>query len=551
MSAAKKVPKALPKLSPASFRNTGSGRATLASPISPEERELGWLKVRVERAQGLAAKDRNGKSDPFVVMHVGAPAGVDEREKETNKVTSEIKWGTLDPVWWSEDQKAGASGAAELVFPVWASTLATEKIEIVLFDKDRVGKDYLGEVSLGVDEWFVDDWKDPAPDGKAEPTVGWGEAGHQPRWHQLRSSKRNSKVSGSVLVRIGFVDPKQVGLVAKPTPFGQASKDEEPFNNTEIGHIIKVALLEHAEGVSRGEVPTAETKRRGWKQGSKAAFGGMGRQLRRAGGVGAARFKRGERVLTAPPTEGVGTTGAAGVLSGKDLSAGIGMGEDDSDSDSDTVDDTDATDTETDVGVESPDEDAPTTAASKQHIRETSAPPTTGVGTGSGHLAPPSPAAQKKGLSLPGFIRRSTAGSLRQGSTDSGPPTPTSELSSLTLTSHQQVEAPKAARKRFRRKKTNATESDVDGLTPQEKVQRRKTKRRQRRLLRRKSDYSFHQGGDDDVLGLCFIEVKSATGLPKWRNMTRTGFDMDPFAIISFGQRVRVILVYWLASTRD
>ncbi|KAF9093686.1 hypothetical protein BGX23_003028 [Mortierella sp. AD031] len=44
--------------------------------------------------------------------------------------------------------------------------------------------------------------------------------------------------------------------------------------------------------------------------------------------------------------------------------------------------------------------------------------------------------------------------------------------------------------------------------------------------------------------GVVFMEIVSAARLPKLHNMTRTGFDMDPFVIISFGKyifRTRVI----------
>ncbi|KAK3816721.1 MAG: phosphatidylserine decarboxylase-domain-containing protein [Linnemannia gamsii] len=44
--------------------------------------------------------------------------------------------------------------------------------------------------------------------------------------------------------------------------------------------------------------------------------------------------------------------------------------------------------------------------------------------------------------------------------------------------------------------------------------------------------------------GVVFMEIVSAVGLPKLHNMTRTGFDMDPFVIISFGKyifRTRVV----------
>lgn len=38
-----------------------------------------------------------------------------------------------------------------------------------------------------------------------------------------------------------------------------------------------------------------------------------------------------------------------------------------------------------------------------------------------------------------------------------------------------------------------------------------------------------------DVMGITFLEVESAKDLPPERNMTRTGFDMDPFVIVTYG----------------
>lgn len=39
------------------------------------------------------------------------------------------------------------------------------------------------------------------------------------------------------------------------------------------------------------------------------------------------------------------------------------------------------------------------------------------------------------------------------------------------------------------------------------------------------------------VLGLFYLEIVKATGLPPLANMTRTGFDMDPFVVVSFGKK--------------
>lgn len=40
------------------------------------------------------------------------------------------------------------------------------------------------------------------------------------------------------------------------------------------------------------------------------------------------------------------------------------------------------------------------------------------------------------------------------------------------------------------------------------------------------------------VLGILFIEIVSAHGLPPFKSATRTGFDMDPFVLVSFGRQV-------------
>ncbi|KAF8984879.1 hypothetical protein BGZ46_006678 [Entomortierella lignicola] len=48
----------------------------------------------------------------------------------------------------------------------------------------------------------------------------------------------------------------------------------------------------------------------------------------------------------------------------------------------------------------------------------------------------------------------------------------------------------------------------------------------------------------DNLHGVVFMEIVSASNLPRTRNVTRTGFDMDPFVVISFGKyifRTRVV----------
>lgn len=101
---------------------------------------------------------------------------------------------------------------------------------------------------------------------------------------------------------------------------------------------------------------------------------------------------------------------------------------------------------------------------------------------------------------------------------------------------------------RFRRplKKDNST-SSITSLTPSiEKPQQKKPKRGKRlknkfrrRSGGRRNNKKKSEGGYakfySDVMGITFLEIESAKDLPPERNVTRTGFDMDPFVIVSYG----------------
>ncbi|EGO24192.1 hypothetical protein SERLADRAFT_361384 [Serpula lacrymans var. lacrymans S7.9] len=52
----------------------------------------------------------------------------------------------------------------------------------------------------------------------------------------------------------------------------------------------------------------------------------------------------------------------------------------------------------------------------------------------------------------------------------------------------------------------------------------------------KKTDYNFSAG--NDIVGIVMLEILGATDLPRLKNMTRTGWDMDPFVVISFGKKV-------------
>jgi phosphatidylserine decarboxylase len=95
-------------------------------------------------------------------------------------------------------------------------------------------------------------------------------------------------------------------------------------------------------------------------------------------------------------------------------------------------------------------------------------------------------------------------------------------------------------------------DSDLDNISEVDikqssSVKPTKISRRKRRRLRRaksKKPFHFKTSTAGDVLGVVFLEIESAKDLPKEHNLTKTGFDMDPFVITSFSKktfRTRVV----------
>lgn len=63
----------------------------------------------------------------------------------------------------------------------------------------------------------------------------------------------------------------------------------------------------------------------------------------------------------------------------------------------------------------------------------------------------------------------------------------------------------------------------------------KKLRRRKRKALVPRGYYEFNSRSQ--VAGVLYLEIISATDLPPMNNMTRTGFDMDPFVVVSFGKK--------------
>lgn len=84
----------------------------------------------------------------------------------------------------------------------------------------------------------------------------------------------------------------------------------------------------------------------------------------------------------------------------------------------------------------------------------------------------------------------------------------------------------------------------ADGMTadPDSKLSRKQ--RKQLRKQQKRKPFHFKTANSKDVIGVVFLEIDSAKDLPRERNVTKTGFDMDPFVITSFSKktfRTRVV----------
>lgn len=136
----------------------GSNRS--ARPADPLAAPLGLLCVRVIAARNLTSKDRNGKSDPWLLIKVGDC----RRESDVVKASLNPRWGESEGISKNTLASDGSTDKeAFAVAPVWAETLPALRIEIVVWDKDNFKKDeYLGEIHLGLED-LADIYREAIP----------------------------------------------------------------------------------------------------------------------------------------------------------------------------------------------------------------------------------------------------------------------------------------------------------------------------------------------------------------------------------------------------
>ncbi|GAB7350415.1 hypothetical protein MBLNU459_g1029t1 [Dothideomycetes sp. NU459] len=133
------------------------------------------LRVQVLKGRNLAPKDKNGTSDPYLVLTLG-----DARE-----ATSVVP-KTLNPEW-NQSFELPVAGIQSLL------------LEAVCWDKDRFGKDYMASTQ---------EYHQAAQTDRLV----------QPKWYKLESKKtgrKKSVASGEVLIRFSVVDPTHASATSQ------------------------------------------------------------------------------------------------------------------------------------------------------------------------------------------------------------------------------------------------------------------------------------------------------------------------------------------------
>ncbi|TIC11746.1 hypothetical protein E3Q14_02147 [Wallemia mellicola] len=426
----------------------------------PDEIPFASLRVQVINAKDLASKDRNGLSDPFVDINYGLL-----------RLSTPCVKKTLNPVWDAND--------ATFDISLFRSTVANiAQLEFVAWDKDTIGKDYLGECSLYLDDWFP-----KLKEGEPFRAVQWSDHLNNVRTLQVKSARKNNNATGVLNVRLGLIQH----------PASSPVNLESVFED----------VLSNARKVATGimAAPPIES---------------IGTSLISSHSLSQQSTRDSTRTIVASNTQdSLAST----------LSRGTTAGNNDIGDESDTFNDSDVDITISDIeGDEVDNED-------ESNV------PTPTVGNNDSETF------------IKGSMRRSESQPMHKISSNLSPmdiPTrPGHEVHHHKRPSKlKRIITPLASRQNSRDSIPLATTPQGDISEPNlSSHSNRSLKPRKRRI--RKSSRTAKTGGfnlnsedNSNVLGVVLLEVRHGTDLPRMKNMTRTGWDMDPFVVISFGKKI-------------
>ncbi|KAI8821406.1 phosphatidylserine decarboxylase-domain-containing protein [Fimicolochytrium jonesii] len=138
------------------------------------------LRVKVISARDLVAKDRRGTSDPFVVLKLGG-------QTCKTKVVSK----NLNPTWNEEFDF------------VLTPVLFDASLDLTLWDKDLIGKDFLGQISIKVADIL-----------RLVGHHAYDDARNEPFADPVHGRKASDIVTGELSMKLGFVGEIDQDLLA-------------------------------------------------------------------------------------------------------------------------------------------------------------------------------------------------------------------------------------------------------------------------------------------------------------------------------------------------
>lgn len=382
---------------------------------------------------------------------------------------------TPNPVYAAKD--------ATFDFPIYLS-LADRlgSVELVVWDKDtlKLKKEYVGEVALTLESWFRDG------DGDGNNSLCFAAETNRPHSVNLVSTRANTHASGMAVVKLGFVAPPGV---QSPMAF------ERVF----------------AELVKRSR----------------------------------------PSLVSAPPTEGIGTLPSH--LTGPAYEDDGGISSDEEDQDDD------------DVVEEGEEEDEGLVLHLSNLYLSPSLLPDQTREHREPEIACPIPVPYDlPRLHLPSQILPPVQSEEQEPETAHPlPPVPTTTPITIAPAMSSTTPSSKSRLPKLFPRRPNLLTSPSYDTPPSGRLHRRSMSAgaitplpspvspgpssavypTQKKIFRKswaskKVDYNFTASNSNDIVGIVMLEIQGAADLPKLKNMTRTGFDMDPFVVISFSKKI-------------
>ncbi|KAF5374521.1 hypothetical protein D9615_009031 [Tricholomella constricta] len=505
---------------PARVSASRAGSARAASAPQPNELPLVLLRIQVLGCTALVAKDRNGHSDPFVVVSVLNSRHQTPVAKRNVNPTYAPKDATWDfPLYLSLADRLGA-------------------VEFVVWDKDIMGKDYMGEVAIPLDEWW----------GEEGRPFGWDDPANKPFTLNLESTRANTLVTGAVHIKLGFVKPAQTqtklefdeifgelvkrsrpSLVSAPPTEGvgtirshQAglafqddgglssdegdSDSEDDFADTPDDTHPHTSLLDiYTPPKSQPPVLTVQPSSPQSEAQSKTPTASL------AGVLTPTTATPTASPITKPPSSPSFAKKIFPIPLPRRLS-----------------------------GLTSSNSSSPASNTTATNTLSTPAPsvppPAPTIDPVSGALVPGTPASAPESPGPEGKKGRL----FRKSWGAPALPSPSASFSVSASASPSPVPVP-----------VPGGEGEVPvppvpvpavpgapgvGVAAVESAGKKRKGRARRERKGKGKGYSLD--ARDDILGIVMLEVQRAEDLPKLKNMTRTGWDMDPFVVVSFGKKV-------------